>query len=103
MAEELQEQGGENPAGPQDVPEKTLAPVKVTKRRKRKARKKPVKEDTGFAIQKSPVEPCTKRPRRTQKANVRLSDYVVGQVMAHGMDVGIPSTYKQARASKFWP
>ncbi|ETL81366.1 hypothetical protein L917_18284 [Phytophthora nicotianae] len=74
------------------------------KRRKRRARKKVgvEKEPSGFEVLPPSVEPCPKRPRRVQRRNVRLSDYVVGNVMAT-MDVPIPMTYKQARASKFWP
>ncbi|KAE8898762.1 hypothetical protein PF005_g27114 [Phytophthora fragariae] len=43
------------------------------------------------------------RPRRAQKPNVRLLDYVVGHVRATGADIDIPNTYKQVRASKHWP
>ncbi|KAE8890801.1 hypothetical protein PF005_g13532 [Phytophthora fragariae] len=72
---------------------------------KRSRRKKPAaveKETSSFAIEAPPTEPCLKRPRRKQKANVRLSDYMVGHVQAT-TDMQIPTTYKQARASKFWP
>ncbi|POM66731.1 Gag-pol Polyprotein [Phytophthora palmivora] len=76
----------------------------VKKRRKRRARKKAVEEKKmgGFVVQTPPVDPCLKRPRRAQKPNVRLSDYVVGNVMST-MDVKIPTTYKQARSSEQWP
>jgi hypothetical protein len=72
--------------------------------KKRRSRKKAAaeKETSGFEVQPRPVEPCLKRPRRTQRLNVRLSDYVVGNVMTT-MDVQIPTTYKQARANAQWP
>jgi hypothetical protein len=79
--------------------------AKARKHRKRRARKKAAaveKETSGFEIASPPTEPCPKRPRRKQKANVRLSDYVVGHVQASA-DVQIPTTYKQAHASQFWP
>ncbi|GMF26349.1 unnamed protein product [Phytophthora fragariaefolia] len=69
------------------------------------SRNKPVaveKKTSGFEIAYPPTEPCLKRPRRKQNLNVRLSDYVVGHVQAT-TDVQIPTTYKQARACKFWP
>ncbi|KAE8953138.1 hypothetical protein PR001_g33001, partial [Phytophthora rubi] len=73
------------------------------KRRKRRARKQAEaeKETSGFDIQPLPMEPCLKRPRRTQRPSVRLKDYVVGNVMTI-TDILIPTTYKQARASKHW-
>ncbi|GMF22803.1 unnamed protein product [Phytophthora fragariaefolia] len=87
-------------------------PVKVTEsvvkawtHRKRSRRNKPEaveKKTSGFETASPPTEPYLKRPRRKQTVNVRLSDYVVDHVQAT-TDVQIPTTYKQARASKFWP
>ncbi|KAG3234880.1 hypothetical protein PI124_g20075 [Phytophthora idaei] len=79
--------------------------AKARKRKRRRAKKKPAtveKETSGFEIQPPPVESYLKRPRRKQKANVRLLYYDVGLVWAT-TDVQIPATYKQARASKYWP
>ncbi|GMF43828.1 unnamed protein product [Phytophthora fragariaefolia] len=56
---------------------------------------------SAFEIQPPPVESCVKRPRCTQNRNVRLSDYVVGHVHAVQGEIEIPTTYKQARASKY--
>ncbi|POM66888.1 Hypothetical protein PHPALM_17184 [Phytophthora palmivora] len=88
----------------QDVaaPDKELAisiPVvskAVPKRRDRRAGKKAVeeKEMSDCVVQTPSVEPCLERPRRAQTPNVRLSDYVMGNVMA--TMVKIPTTYKQA-------
>ncbi|KAE9282617.1 hypothetical protein PR003_g27360 [Phytophthora rubi] len=95
-------------ASPADLQDPAKAPDGLSKAgapRKRSRRKKPTaveKETSGFAIEAPLTEPCLKRPRRKQKANVRLSDYVVGHVQAT-TDMQIPTTYKQARASKFWP
>nr|KAE8919235.1 hypothetical protein PF009_g30454 [Phytophthora fragariae] len=95
-------------ASPADLQDPAKAPDGLAKAgapRKRSRHKKPAameKETSGFAIEAPPTEPCLKRPRRKQKANVRLSDYVVGHVQAT-TDMQIPTTYKQARASKFWP
>ncbi|KAE8911626.1 hypothetical protein PF003_g4602 [Phytophthora fragariae] len=92
-------------AVPVAVPAETPPPVSkaAKKRRKRRARKQAEaeKETSGFDIQPPPMEPCLKRPRRTQRPSVRLKDYVVGNVMTI-TDILIPTTYKQARASKHW-
>ncbi|KAE9306608.1 hypothetical protein PR003_g21197 [Phytophthora rubi] len=89
-------------AAPVVVPETPPSVSKATKkRRKGRARKQAEaeKETSGFDIQPPPMEPCLKRPRRTQRPSVRLKDYVVGNVMTI-TDILIPTTYKQARASK---
>ncbi|KAE9342201.1 hypothetical protein PR003_g9598 [Phytophthora rubi] len=95
-------------ASPTNLQDPAKAPDGVAKagaHRKRSRRKKPVvveKETSGVAIEAPPTEPCLKRPRRKQKAHARLWDYVVGHVQAT-TDMQISTTYKQARASKFWP
>ncbi|KAG3075804.1 hypothetical protein PI124_g4877 [Phytophthora idaei] len=74
--------------------------TKTGKRKKRRTKKKPAtmgKETSGFEIQPLPADPCLKRPRMKQQANVRLSDYVVGLVQAT-TDVRILTTYKQVLA-----
>ncbi|OWZ10539.1 polyprotein [Phytophthora megakarya] len=95
--------GVATPTAEQELAEVLPEAAKAKKRRKRKMRKKPAveekKERSGFEIQTPPVEPCQKQPRRKQKANVRLADYVVRNVLI-AEDVPIPTTYKQARASK---
>ncbi|KAE8878366.1 hypothetical protein PF007_g28573 [Phytophthora fragariae] len=92
-------------AVPVAVPVEMPPPVSkaAKKRRKRRARKQAEaeKETSGFDTQPPPMEPCLKRPRRTQRPSVRLKDYVVGNVMTI-TDILIPTTYKQARASKHW-
>ncbi|KAE9043497.1 hypothetical protein PR003_g1564 [Phytophthora rubi] len=103
------EQVGELHEVPADhVGAKEVSPTPTKRRRrKRKDWRSPDKQTTGFEIQPPPVEPCTKQPRRVQKPNVRLSDYWVGSVMVVAMmanaDIEIPNSYKQARASKYWP
>ncbi|GMF45565.1 unnamed protein product [Phytophthora fragariaefolia] len=78
------------------------SPVKrITRKRRTCKRGKTIEKVTSaFAIQPPSVEPCVKQPRRTQKRIVRLSDYVVGNVHVVQGDIEIPTTYKQARASK---
>ncbi|OWZ14915.1 Integrase, catalytic core protein [Phytophthora megakarya] len=73
--------------------------LKARQRRKRKARKENAAEEKTdeVAVEGSPAEPSLKRPRRKQKANVRLADYVVGNVLI-AEEVSIPTTYKQAHA-----
>ncbi|POM64417.1 mitochondrial protein [Phytophthora palmivora] len=86
---------------------KTVAasPAKGNTRKhgRRKHDKTDEKVTSGYEIQPPPVAPCIKRPRRTQKQNVRLSDYVVDHVLAAHGDIAIPITYKQARVTKYWP
>jgi hypothetical protein len=93
-------------AVPAAMPVETLPTMSnATKKcRKRRARKKAAgeKETSGFEVHPPPVNPFLKRPRRTQRPNVQVSDYVVGNVMTT-MDVPIPTTYKQARARAQWP
>ncbi|OWY92801.1 polyprotein [Phytophthora megakarya] len=56
-------------------------------------------EISGFDNATPHVEPSLNRPKRSQKANLRLADYVVDHVQFTA-DVAIPTTY---RASKEWP
>ncbi|OWY91282.1 polyprotein, partial [Phytophthora megakarya] len=41
--------------------------------------------------------------RRAKKLPEHLRDYVVGSVLNTVADIPIPNTYKQAKASKYWP
>ncbi|POM62413.1 Integrase catalytic core protein [Phytophthora palmivora] len=79
-------------------------PVGATSQKQCRRKKCDASDTTtsGSAIHSPPAEPCLKRPRRTQKPNVRLLDYVVGHVRAVTEDIAIPSTYKHARSSKHW-
>ncbi|KAE8897675.1 hypothetical protein PF005_g9560 [Phytophthora fragariae] len=70
------------PAQPAAVAAPAQTTSKPRKRRERERVEDSAKPTSGFAIQPPPMEPCLKRPRRTQKWNVRLLDYVVGQVQA---------------------
>ncbi|OWY96979.1 polyprotein, partial [Phytophthora megakarya] len=76
---------------------------KTCKGRYRKRSDLPEKATSAFKIQSPPVEPCVKRPRRAQKPNLRLLDYVVGHVQSTMEGIAIPATHKQALASKQWP
>ncbi|OWZ04852.1 polyprotein [Phytophthora megakarya] len=92
------------PAAEKEVAKEPSEVSKARKRRKRKARKKnaaEVKTDE-VAVEGSPAESSLKRPRQKHKANVRLADYVVGNVLV-AEEVSIPTTYKQAHASGHWP
>ncbi|OWZ13358.1 reverse transcriptase [Phytophthora megakarya] len=79
-------------------------PSEVFKARKRRKRKKNAAEENTdeVSVEGSSAEPSLKRPRRKQKANVSLADYVVGNVLIMGV-ASIPTTYKQAHASEHWP
>jgi hypothetical protein len=57
--------------------------------------------DPGVSAPSSPSS--LKRPRRARKPSVRLRDYVVSAVCHDAQDVVVPTTFKQAKASKEWP
>lgn len=64
------ESSNKNASSPADQPAAVASPAKrsTRKRRTRKRDKTVEKVTSGFEIQPPPVEPCVKRPRRTQKA-----------------------------------
>ncbi|GMF24210.1 unnamed protein product [Phytophthora fragariaefolia] len=97
------ENSSKSASSPAEQPAAASPAKRITRKRRTCKRGKTVEKVTSaFEIQPPPVEPCVKRPRRTQKRNVRLSDYVVGHVHAVQGDIEIPTTYKQARASQYW-
>ncbi|OWZ02540.1 polyprotein [Phytophthora megakarya] len=50
-----------------------------------------------------PAEVRSRSTRRTRNLPEHLRDYVVGSVLNTVADIPIPNTYKQAKASKYWP
>lgn len=81
----------------------------VPNKRKRKPGLMPYRDDTADSVVRDddavpqPASPTTLPARRRRRANVRLRDYVVNNVLTHGVDIDIPANDKEARASPQWP